>query len=347
MVDDLLRGLVDPLGTPPHGCVEYQAGILPASATGAFKALPCADVPVCSGQVPYDHDRYERGREKKNKKQATRRQDKIDFILQEGKAGLTFNWSIEDHKTFQYLLDREAKSGNTAALSNKTKADVVGDQLRGSVDPSGTPLHGCVVYQDETLPAVAPVVAEDLSDVPTRVFEGYDPEVATVTGVDMVDDLVRGLVDPLGNPPHGCVEYLGTAVMEVETGEIEMEGDYARAAEVDIIKGKEVNMYNIVVDKVMAITGVVTILDADSGTEIMDPVKPESPYTSRWKWGDPRFPMKRGHFEYDPIEVLDNNKSTGLKRRMVSNFCNISLKNATVLPSPSKRSESRGIATCQ
>ena len=106
-------------------------------------------------------------------------------------------------------------------------------------------------------------------------------------------------------------------------------------------------MYNIVVDKVMAITGVVTILDADSGTEIMDPVKPESPYTSRWKWGDPRFPMKRGHFEYDPIEVLDNNKSTGLKRRMVSNFCNISLKNATVLPSPSKRSESRGIATCQ
>jgi len=179
MVDDLLRGLVDPLGTPPHGCVEYQAGILPASATGAFKALPCADVPVCSGQVPYDHDRYERGREKKNKKQATRRQDKIDFILQEGKAGLTFNWSIEDHKTFQYLLDREAKSGNTAALSNKTKADVVGDQLRGSVDPSGTPLHGCVVYQDETLPAVAPVVAEDLSDVPSRVFEGYDPEVAT------------------------------------------------------------------------------------------------------------------------------------------------------------------------
>ena len=27
-----------------------------------------------------------------------------------------------------------------------TGADMVGDQLRGLVDPSGTPLHGCVVY---------------------------------------------------------------------------------------------------------------------------------------------------------------------------------------------------------
>ena len=53
--------------------------------------------------------------------------------------------------------------------------------------------------------------------------------------------------------PDCLIEYLGTAVMEVETGEIEMEGDYVRAAEVDIIKGKEVNMYNIVVDKVMVI----------------------------------------------------------------------------------------------
>ena len=86
------------------------------------------------------------------------------------------------------------------------------------------------------------------------MFEGSDPEVATVTGV-----------------------------------EIEMEGDYACAAKVDIIKGKEINMYNIVVDKVMAITGVVTILAADSGAEIMDPVKPESPYTSRWKWGTQDF----------------------------------------------------------
>jgi len=53
--------------------------------------------------------------------------------------------------------------------------------------------------------------------------------------------------------------------------------------------------------------------------------------------------MKRGHFEHDPIEVLDNNKPKGLKRRMVSNFSNISLKNAAVLPPPSKRSESCGI----
>ena len=67
MVDDLLRGSVDPLGTPPYSCVKYQAGILPASATGAVKALSCANVPVCSGQDHYDHDRYERGRAKKKK----------------------------------------------------------------------------------------------------------------------------------------------------------------------------------------------------------------------------------------------------------------------------------------
>ena len=303
MVDNLLRGSVDPLGTPPHGCVEYQAGILPASATGAVKALPCADVPVCSGQVHYDHVRYERARTKKNTKQPAKGQGRIQSILRMGKAGRTTNFCVKDHELFQHLLDREAKSGNTAALSNETKADVVGDQLRGSVDPSGTPLHGCVVYQDGALQAVALGVTEALSDVPSRVFEGSDPEVAMVTGVDMVDDLLRGSVDPLGTPPHGCVEYLGTAVMEVETVEIEMEGDYARAAKVDIIKGKEINMYNIVVDKVMAVTGVVTILAADSGAEIMDPVKPESPYTSRWKWGDPRFPMKRGHFEHDPIYI--------------------------------------------
>jgi len=242
MVDDLLRGLVDPLGTPPHGCVEYQAGILPASATGAVKALPCADVPVCSGQVHYDHVRYERARTKKNTKQPAKGQGRIQSILRMGKAGRTTNFCVKDHELFQHLLDREAKSGNTAALSNETKADVVGDQLRGSVDPSGTPLHGCVVYQDGALPAVALGVTEALSDVPSRVFEGSDPEVAMVTGVDMVDDLLRGSVDPLGTPPHGCVEYLGTAVMEVETGEIEMEGDYARADRVDIIKGKEVNM---------------------------------------------------------------------------------------------------------
>jgi len=286
MVDDLLRGSVDPLGTPLHGCVEYQEGILPASATGAVKALPCAAAPVCSGQVHHDH--VPPGRAKKNKKQATRRQDRIQYILRKGKAGRTADFSIKDHELFQWLLARAAKSGKTAALSNETKADVVGDQLRGLVDPSGTPLHGCVVYQDEALPAVAPGVAEALSDVHSRVFEGSDPEVATVTGVDMVDDLLRGSADPLGTPLHGCVEYLGTAVIEVEMGEIEMEGAYARAAKVDIIRGKEVNMYNIVVHKVMAITDVVTIVAADSGAEIMDPVKPESPCTSRWKWGDPR-----------------------------------------------------------
>ena len=52
----------------------------------------------------------------------------------------------------------------------------------------GTPLHGCVGYQDEALLAVAPGAAEPLSDVHSRVFEGFDPEIVTVTGVDMVDD---------------------------------------------------------------------------------------------------------------------------------------------------------------
>jgi len=84
---------------------------------------------------------------------------------------------------------------------------MVGDQLRSLVDPSGTPLHGCVEYHDEALLAVAPGAAETLSDVHSRVFEGSDPEVVTVTGVDMVDDQLRGSVDPLGTPLHGCVEY--------------------------------------------------------------------------------------------------------------------------------------------
>ena len=104
MVDNLLRGLVDPLGTPPHGCVEYHAGILPASATGAVQALPCAAVPVYSGQVHYNHNCYERGRAKKIKKQATRRQGRIQWLLEWGKAGHTANFSIDDHKLFQYLL---------------------------------------------------------------------------------------------------------------------------------------------------------------------------------------------------------------------------------------------------
>jgi len=58
-----------------------------------------------------------------------------------------------------------------------TGADTVGDQLRGLVDPSGTPLHGCVVYQDDALLSVAPRAAEALSGVHSRVFEGSDPEV--------------------------------------------------------------------------------------------------------------------------------------------------------------------------
>ena len=197
------------------------------------------------------------------------------------------------------------------ALSNETKTDVVGDQLSGLVDPSGTPPHGCVVYQDEALLAVAPGAVEALSDVLSRVFEVSDPKIATLTGVDNVDDLLRGLVDPLGTPLRGRVESLGTTVTEVETGEIEMEGDHRRAAKVNIIREHEANMCNVAVDEVMVITDVVTIVAANSGAEIMDPVKPESLCTSRWKWGDPGFLKKRGYFEYDPIVVLDNNKSEG------------------------------------
>jgi len=75
MVDNLHRGLVDPLGTLPYSCVQYQAGILPTSETGAIKTLPCATVPVCSNQVHYNHDHYERG---------SRAQDRIH----EARAGL-------------------------------------------------------------------------------------------------------------------------------------------------------------------------------------------------------------------------------------------------------------------
>ena len=223
MVDDLLRGLVDPSGTPPHGCVEYQAGILPASATGAVKALSCAVVPICSCQVHYDHDCYEHECAKKNKKQATRRQGRIQWLLEWGKAGRTADFSIDDHKLFQYLLAREAKSGNTAALSNETKEDVVVDQLRGLVDPLGTPPHCCVVYQDEALLSVAPGAPEALSDVLSRVFEVSDPEIATLTGVDN-DNLLRGSVDPLGIPLRGRVESLGTTCLRLRRGRLKWKG---------------------------------------------------------------------------------------------------------------------------
>ena len=48
----------------------------------------------------------------------------------------------------------------TRARGAETGADTVGDQLCSLVDPSGTPLHGCVVCQDEALLAVAPGAAE-------------------------------------------------------------------------------------------------------------------------------------------------------------------------------------------
>ena len=69
-----------------------------------------------------------------------------------------------------------------------TGADMVGDQLRGLVDPSGTPLHGCVGYQEEALLAVATGAAEALSDVHSRVFEGSDLE-----GSDLAKSFRTGL----------------------------------------------------------------------------------------------------------------------------------------------------------
>jgi len=361
-------------------------------------------------------------------------------------------------EVIQETTTNEANAIVTRANEAKIDEDMVGDQLRGLVDPSGIPLYGCVGYQEEALLTAVTGAAEALSDVDSRVFEGSNLEVGTVTGVDMVDNQLRGSVDPSGTPLHGCVEYQegallaaatgavedwpgaaasvcsgqvhhdhnpwlgfrrrlknqrqarkrrgkiqwlmaqeakygnmaalsnetkedviqetttneanvivtraneakidevrmdqtgineamsgGTAVIEVELGEIKMEGGYARAANVDIIREKEVNMHKVVVDEVMANTDVDIIMAADSGAEIVDPVEPESPCTLRWKWGDPRFPMKRGHFEHDPIEVMDNNKPMKLRRGIVSNFSNISAKNAAVLPPPSKRSGSCGI----
>ena len=58
------------------------------------------------------------------------------------------------------LLFRLASVCRLQARGTETGADTVGDQLCGLVDPSRTPLHGCVVYQDEALLAVAPGAAE-------------------------------------------------------------------------------------------------------------------------------------------------------------------------------------------
>jgi len=54
-----------------------------------------------------------------------------------------------------YLLFRLASVCRLRARGAETGADTVGDQLCGLVDPSRTPLHGCVVYQDEALLAVS------------------------------------------------------------------------------------------------------------------------------------------------------------------------------------------------
>ena len=58
------------------------------------------------------------------------------------------------------LLFRLASVCRSRARGAETGADTVGDQLCSLVDPSGTPLHGCVVCQDEALLAVAPGAAE-------------------------------------------------------------------------------------------------------------------------------------------------------------------------------------------
>jgi len=60
-------------------------------------------------------------------------------------------------------------------LTAETGADKVG----GLVDPSRTPLHGCVVYQDEALLAVAPGAAEACQ----ACIRGCLRVLTTVTGV--------------------------------------------------------------------------------------------------------------------------------------------------------------------
>jgi len=100
-------------------------------------------------------------------------------------------------------------------------ADMMGDQLRDLVDPSGTLLHGCVWYQEEALLRAAAGAAEALSDVHSRVFESSDLEAGTVTGVDMVDNQLRGSVDPSGTPLYGCVEYQEGAVLAAATWVVE------------------------------------------------------------------------------------------------------------------------------
>jgi len=128
-----------------------------------------------------------------------------------------------------------------------------------------------------------------------------------------------------------------TAVIEVEAGEINLEGGYARAAKVEIIREKEDNVLKIGVDEVMANTDVEFILTTNSAAEMVDPVDTESPCHSRRKGGDRRIPMKRGHFEDEPIQVMDNNKSVQPSRHIVSNLSSISSKKAAILPPPSKR----------
>ena len=101
-------------------------------------------------------------------------------------------------------------------------------------------------------------------------------------------------------------------------------------------------MNEVRMDEVMADADIDVIIAADSGVEILEPAKPEFPWTSRWKSGG-RVQMKQGHFENAPIEVMDNDKPMKLKRRILSHFSNYSTKTATILPPPSKHSGSYGI----
>jgi len=79
-----------------------------------------------------------------------------------------------------------------------TCVDVVDEQLRSSVDPSGTPLYGCVEPQERALLAVATGVVEALPGVDSQVFEDSDPDVGMVTGVDMVNAAWWTLRGPCG-----------------------------------------------------------------------------------------------------------------------------------------------------
>ena len=75
-------------------------------------------------------------------------------------------------EVIQETTTNEANAIVTRANEAKIDEDMVGDQLRGLVDPSGIPLHGCVGYQEGALLAAATGAAEGLPGAVAPVCSG-------------------------------------------------------------------------------------------------------------------------------------------------------------------------------